>query len=30
MLPRLIEVGPRIFSTEEWQERRQRLKAAGL
>lgn len=29
MLPRLIEVGPRIFSTEEWQERRQRLKAAG-
>ena len=30
MLPRLIEVGPRIFSTEEWQERRQRLRAAGL
>ena len=30
MLPRLIEVGPRIFSTDEWQERRQRLKAAGL
>jgi len=30
MLPRLIEVGPRIFSTEEWQERRARLKAAGL
>ena len=30
MLPRLIEVGPRIFSTEEWQERRRRLKAAGL
>ena len=30
MLPRLIEVGPRIFSTEEWQERRQRLKAVGL
>lgn len=29
MLPRLIEVGPRIFSTEEWQERRRRLKAAG-
>jgi hypothetical protein len=27
MLPRLIEVGPRIFSTEEWQERRRRLKA---
>ena len=30
MLPRLIEVGPRIFSTEEWQERRRRLKAAGF
>ncbi|HVH89233.1 MAG TPA: recombinase family protein [Terriglobales bacterium] len=30
MLPRLIEVGPRIFSTEEWQERRRRLKAVGL
>ena len=29
MLPRLIEVGPRIFATEEWQERRRRLKAAG-
>lgn len=29
MLPRLIEVGPRIFSTEEWQERRRNLKAAG-
>ena len=28
MLPRLIEVGPRIFSTQEWQERRDRLKAA--
>lgn len=27
MLPRLIEVGPRIFSTEEWQERRRRLQA---
>lgn len=25
MLPRLIEVGPRIFATEEWQQRRQRL-----
>ena len=25
MLPRLIEVGPRIFSTQEWQERRARL-----
>jgi hypothetical protein len=30
MLPRLIEVGPRIFSTEEWQERRRRLQVAGL
>ncbi|HEU5234005.1 MAG TPA: recombinase family protein [Terriglobales bacterium] len=29
MLPRLIEVGPRIFSTDEWQERRRKLKAAG-
>ena len=29
MLPRLIEVGPRIFSTQEWQERRERLKAAS-
>jgi hypothetical protein len=25
MLPRLIEAGPRIFATEEWQQRRQRL-----
>ena len=25
MLPRLIEVGPRIFSSEEWSERRRRL-----
>jgi hypothetical protein len=25
MLPRLIEVGPKIFATEEWQQRRQRL-----
>ena len=25
MLPRLIEVGPKIFSTDEWEERRQRL-----
>jgi hypothetical protein len=25
MLPRLIELGPRIFSTQEWQERRARL-----
>ncbi len=27
MLPRLIEVGPRIFATQEWQERRARLAA---
>lgn len=25
MLPRLIEVGPRIFATEEWQQRRARF-----
>jgi len=25
MLPRLIEVGPKIFSSEEWQERKERL-----
>ncbi len=25
MLPRLIEVGPRIFNSLEWQERRQRM-----
>ncbi|HET9181375.1 MAG TPA: recombinase family protein [Candidatus Angelobacter sp.] len=25
MLPRLIEVGPRIFSSEEWEARRERL-----
>ncbi len=25
MLPRLIEVGPRIFSSQEWSERRKRL-----
>ena len=25
MLPRLIEVGPRMFSTEEWELRRRRL-----
>ena len=25
MLPRLIEVGPRIFSSEEWQDRKERL-----
>ena len=28
MLPRLIEVGPRIFSSEEWDVRRRRL--AGM
>ena len=27
MLPRLIEVGPRIFSTQEWQQRRARMSA---
>jgi len=30
MLPRLIEVGPQIFATEEWQERRKKLAVAGL
>ena len=25
MLPRLIEVGPKIFATQEWQQRRERL-----
>jgi Recombinase len=25
MLPRLIEVGPRIFSSDEWEARRDRL-----
>jgi hypothetical protein len=25
MLPRLIEVGPKIFSSEEWEERKERL-----
>ena len=25
MLPRLIEVGPKIFSSEDWEERRERL-----
>jgi hypothetical protein len=29
LLPRLIEVGPRIFATQEWQERRARLTATG-
>lgn len=27
MLPRLIEVGPGIFSTEEWRERREKIKS---
>jgi hypothetical protein len=27
MLPRLIEVGPRIFSSEEWEERKKKLLA---
>ena len=25
MLPRLIEIGPRLFSTEEWHQRRERI-----
>ena len=29
MLPRLIEVGPRIFATEEWRRRREQLHRAG-
>jgi hypothetical protein len=29
MLPRLIEVGPRIFATQEWQQRRARLARMG-
>ena len=29
MLPRLIEVGPRIFATDEWQQRRARLARFG-
>ena len=28
MLPRLIEVGPKIFASDEWQERRKRLARA--
>jgi hypothetical protein len=28
MMPRLIEVGPRIFSSEEWEKRRVRLTRA--
>ncbi len=30
MLPRLIEVGPTIFATEEWQERRQKLSKLAI
>ena len=30
MLPRLIEVGPRIFATQEWQDRRARLAKLGI
>ncbi len=29
MLPRLIEVGPRLFSTEEWEERRHKFARLG-
>jgi len=29
MLPRLIELGPRIFATDEWKKRRQQLHHAG-
>jgi len=30
MLPRLIEVGPHVFQSAEWQKRRQRLATAAL
>ena len=30
MLPRLIEVGPHVFQTSEWQKRRQQLSDRGL
>ncbi len=30
MLPRLIEAGPGILNSEEWRERRQRLKSSGM
>src|SRR5271170_1995564 len=30
MLPRLIEVGPKIFATAEWQQRRERLAQLGV
>ncbi len=29
MLPRLVEVGPKIFATKEWQERRARMAKLG-
>jgi Recombinase len=29
MLPRLIEIGPRIFATDEWQKRREHLRHTG-
>ena len=29
MLPRLIEIGPRIFATDEWRKRREQLHRAG-
>jgi len=29
MMPRLIEVGPRIFSSEEWEQRRLRIARRG-
>jgi hypothetical protein len=29
MLPRLVDVGPKIFSSEEWEARRKRVMAAG-
>ena len=29
LLPRMIQVGPRVFSSEEWSRRRQRLPQAG-
>jgi hypothetical protein len=30
MLPRLIEVGPHVFQSAEWQKRRQHLSADAL
>ncbi len=29
MLPRLIEVGPKIFNTEDWQKRRERMQGTS-